>query len=329
MKKTPVKGPLLFAVIIIFLLLPLYTWAQALIPAAEKNILDTGNISAHLNVGMLNGTANEYVYIDDYTLSRLIWEIDNLYMAGGGFSLNKKGLISLHADLWLRVMDGSGGMDDYDWLVEDLPWTHWSHHPDTAVTKGTIFDLCLGIAPEIFKFEYLSFSGFAGYRFSDFKWESRGGSYIYSSINEDDELTGFRDLSGDFEDGEPAISYRQTYNLPYLGLGAEVSSGNFRLAAKVTGSLFVFGKAVDNHHMRDMVTYASFYRGQMFSSDLSAQYSITRHSALKAAFSYSVYGKLRGDTEYHFADGSAITYKNAEGADFKSVMFSLSYVHDF
>ena len=53
------------------------------------------------------------------------------------------------------------------------------------------------------------------------------------------------------------------------------------------------------------------------------------HSALKAAFSYSAYGKLRGDTEYHFADGSVITYENAEGADFKAVMFSLSYVYDF
>ncbi len=330
MSKLPVKGILLFAVVLFFLLLPLYTWAQVLLPSADKKNIDIGDISVHLNAGMLIGTANEYVYSGDYTLSRLIWEIDNLYMAGGGFSLNKNGLISMQADLWLKVMDGSGVMDDYDWLAGDLPWTHWSHHPDTAVTKGTIFDLCFEIAPDRLKYEYLGFSGFAGYRFSDFKWESRGGSYIYSSVNEaGTELTGFRNLSGDFKDGEPAISYRQTYNLPYLGLGAVGRLGNFRLAAKLIGSLFVFGKAVDNHHMRDMVTYAWFNWGQMFSSDLSAQYSITQHSALKAAFSYSAYGKLRGDTEYHFADGSVITYENAEGADFETVMFSLSYVYDF
>lgn len=321
MIKLPFKGILFFAAALIFLLFPFYAGAQAVLYEADKKPFDTGNISIHLHTGILKGTANEYVYNGDHTLSRLIWEIDNIFMAGGGFSLDNNGLISLHADLWLKVMDGSGVMDDYDWLVEGLPWTHWSHHSDTAVTKGTVFDICLEFSPEYFQYNYFSLSGFAGYRFSYFKWEARGGSYIYSD-------TGFRDLSGDFDDGELGISYRQTFNLPYLGFGIDWRIGAFFIESKLAGSLFVFGKAVDNHHLRDMVTYAYFNRGQMFSSDFSAGYYLTQHSAFKASFSYSVYGKLRGDTEYHFADGSVITYRNAEGANFKAAMFSISWVHN-
>ena len=109
MSKLPVKGTMLFAVSFYFFYsCRIYTWAQVLLPSADKKNIDIGYISAHLNAGMLTGTANEYVYSGDYTLSRLIWEIDNLYMAGGGFSLNKNGLISMQADLWLKVMDGGG-----------------------------------------------------------------------------------------------------------------------------------------------------------------------------------------------------------------------------
>ncbi|MDX9800248.1 MAG: omptin family outer membrane protease [Spirochaetia bacterium] len=329
MRKLHGKRIFLFALTLFYLILPGSAGAQVLLPSSEKNILDSGNNSVHFQSGILKGTANEYVYNGDHTLSRLIWEIDNLFMAGGGFSINKNGLISMHADLWLKMMDGSGEMDDYDWFVEDLPWTHWSHHSDTTVTKATILDLCFEFKPDYFQYDYFGLSGFTGYRFSYFKWEARGGSYIYSSTNAaKTELTGFRDLTGEFEDGEPAISYRQTYNLPYLGLGIEGRFGNFHLSSKLSGSLFVFGKAVDNHHMRDFTTYAYFYMGRMFSSDLSAEYFFTKHSAFKASFSYSVYGNLRGDTEYH-SDGSVDIYKNSEGADFKSTMFSVSYQHSF
>ena len=107
------------------------------------------NINLHSN--FIKGTANELVYtsypdsypnpIKDRLNSKIIWEIDDLYMTGLGFNFQKKWL-AFHGDYWHKAADGNATMDDYDWAnwanMESTDWTHWSHHNDTIVTKGSI-----------------------------------------------------------------------------------------------------------------------------------------------------------------------------------------------
>ena len=307
--------------------------ASEIITEKETEFISSGKnheISARIHTGYLRGEANEYVYLDDYILSQLIWKIDNLYMAGGGISFKPEEIFGFNADLWLKASEGSGEMDDYDWLLYGADWTHWSHHDDTIVTKGAIFDISAEYFPPFLDRDIFRIRSFIGYKFTSFEWEARGGSYIYSSTDSvTGEVVAFRDKTGEFNDGEPGITYRQTYNIPYAGIGINSTIGRLILDARVSGSLMVFGKAVDHHHLRDLVTYAYFYWGQMFSSDLSAGCKLSEHYSLNGTFSYSVYGNLRGNSEYNYSDGSTVNYEDLEGADLETVMFSITVQYNF
>jgi plasminogen activator len=280
-----------------------------------------GNFSAYTHSGYMKGEANEYVINGDHKLSQLIWEIESLCLAGGGIEWTHGSSLSFTADLWLKTFDGDALMDDYDWLIEDYDWTHWSHHENTTVTKANIFDIYMTYTPLRFRNSRYKLNTLAGYRRTNFEWEARGGSYIYSDVF-------FRDTEGTFPDNELGITYEQIFNTPYVGLEAILPFGRFLFETKITGSIAVFGKAIDHHHLRDLVTTANFYWGNMILTEVSAGINFPGGSSLKGSFSWNRYGGLRGDSKYN-QSGSITVYENLEAADFESIGISVYSYHPF
>jgi len=175
---------------ILFLCVSIVSQAQARAVYKDKqNVYDLDNeafqTSLRVQTGYLTGTAHEIVYAGSYSEnfnSRLTWEIEELYMAGLGFSVQKEWVI-LHVDAWLKVVEGNGKMDDYDWMSTGPEWTDWSHHDDTSTTEAGMHDMNFEfIIPQLSHNNFL-LSVFLGYKYETFKWEARGGTYIYSSEN--------------------------------------------------------------------------------------------------------------------------------------------------
>ena len=312
----------------VFLILPAVKgYSQSI---SQKNIinLNTSNavnnsnqtFSLFFQAGKMTGVGNEYVMDNDRILSKLIWKIDELYMAGGGINWALSEGRDLKADLWLKIKDGKSVMDDYDWLVEGLDWTHWSHHDDTIISKAGTFDFSYTYTPLRFRHSNFKIKALIGYKFTDFEWETRGGYYIYSQ-------TEFRDTEGTFSDDQLVITYEQIFHTPYGGIEVYIPAGIFFLESRLTGSFAVFGRAIDHHHLRNLVTTADFFWGNMLSADISGGIKLNS-ILLSGEYSYIKYDGLRGDSAYD-QNGVVTVYENLEKADFESSMFSIAVSYTF
>ena len=322
------KISLLYLLSAVFVFMPAAKGFSMSLTETKKNIAveDDQKFSVYIQTGIMTGEANEYVVNGNTVLSRLIWSIDELYMSGGGIKWKPSPGMVFTADLWLKTLDGLSTMDDYDWLITGEDWTHWSHHEDTKVTKAAIFDISFKYTPSEFRDCIIMLKPVIGYRVTDFEWQARGGSFIYTSDSND--ISTFRDTEGEFPDGQLGITYEQMFHTPYTGFEIEIPAGFLFLTAEFTGSFAVMGRAVDNHHLRDLETTAYFFWGNMFSIDLSAGINFTSNTSLTGSYSYMNYFNLRGDSAYD-QNGTVILYKDIEKADFESSMFSISVIYTY
>ena len=281
-------------------------------------------VSGRMSLGVVNGDANERVYnpATGGTLSDLNWELDNVMMLGAGVSVTPLHWLKLNADLWVKVSDGSGAMDDYDWFIEGWEWTHWSHHDDTVVDKGLMFDVNAEMT--LLKHNQTTLYGIVGFKHDNWRWIASGGSFVYS-------VNGFRDTVGTFEDGVEGITYEQWFNTPYIGVGFQADLTPITLTGRIIGSTLVDAEDEDHHHMRNLLFEEDFESGDMISLDLAGTYQWTDQWAFTASFHFQNYSEMKGTTtitdqttgQTFFIDG------DAAGTDHRSSLFALSATYFF
>lgn len=280
--------------------------------------------SGRIGVGYLTGEARELVYWPhrgDHKASELTWDIDSLYMVGLGATVQARQWLSINIDTWFNLGDGSGYMEDYDWAIPGTDWTDQSTHENTDVTKGFIFDV--NVEMTAFSTSQVQLTGIVGFRRDNFEWEARGGSYVYS-------VNGFRDMAGTFPDDELGITYEQTFNVPYIGIGFKGDFDRVHLAAKITGSVLVSGEAVDQHHQRNLVTTDDFSNESMIALDVSFAYDISNNIGLKVAYAYEKYDTMKGDSVWDFNnEGVSIDYDDSAGAELETSMLSMNITYSF
>lgn len=294
-------------------------------PVQKADVMSQGENSPvvftlGVGAGYLTGEATELVYNPwegGRKVSELTWEIDSLFMFGVTAELEVFGWLTAKLDTWFKATDGEASMDDYDWQVAGGDWTDWSHHGDTDVTDAYIFDLSGEAA--FYNSDNVVFSFILGYRADNYGWDARGGDYIYS-------VSGFRDRQGSFTDGLLGISYEQTHNAVYLGLGTEMNFTNFKVEARVVYAPYVYAEATDHHHLRNLVTYETydeFGEGDMIEIDLSGAYYFTKNLSLEVGFSYQSYSTATGDIEWHFRDAGIVDFvEDGAGMDMSTAMIS-------
>lgn len=303
----------------------------AVAPAETAEVMEIAPASSAVRftlgvgAGYLTGESTELVYwpeVNNHKASELTWEIDNLYMIGVNGVLEVGSRLSFNFDGWFKATDGDGSMDDYDWQLPGYEWTDWSHHEDTDVTDGSIIDVSGAFA--FFKVQNAVLTGIVGYKRDNFGWEARGGDYTYS-------VGGFRNYRGSFPDGALGISYEQTLESFYGGLGFSADFTNrFRLAGRLIYSPFVQGEATDYHHMRNLVVYDDFEDGDLIAFELSGTFGITEKLGLEVGFSYQSYDTMQGDGEWHFNDEGVVAYlEDGSGMDQSSMMISTSLQYTF
>ncbi len=244
--------------------------------------------------------AHEYVFDGsnyygkgrDSKVSELIWKSDNVVMFGGKATFEVLPRINFHGEAWV-ALDDTSKMDDYDWLAAGrTDWTHWSTHNDTRLESGSILDIALGFSA--IKTRGFTLDLLAGYKRDDWEWKAYGGEYIYSSDPETDE--GFRDLKGVFPSGELGITYRQQYNVPYLGVAADVNVGRLNLKGKAIGSHWVDASHDDTHHLRGILFNDDLHNSKMYMLEGEASFALTQRYAVGAGYSYTKYDLGRGTT---------------------------------
>lgn len=296
------------------------TEATAEISTEQAGVQFSGRVGG----GYLTGEAHELVYWPHrggHKASELTWDIDSLYMLGLGATVQARQWLTINIDTWFNLGDGSGYMEDLDWATPGMDWTDQSTHDNTDVTKGFIFDVNAEITA--FSTSQVQLTGIVGFRRDNYEWQARGGSYLYS-------VNGFRDMAGTFPDDELGITYEQTFDVPYIGIGFKGDFDRIHLAARVTGSVFVSGEAVDQHHLRNLVTTDDFSNESMIALDINFGYDISNSIGLEVAYAYEKYDTMKGDSVWDFNDeGVSINYNDSAGAELETSMVSMNITYSF
>ena len=279
-------------------------------------------VSGHMGLGYLDGEGKEAVFDNGHKLSELTWELENVYMLNLGGSVAPLPWLTLNGDVWFKVTDGDGAMDDYDWMVRGYTYTDWSHHDDTDLTEGIMFDL--NAAFTVLRNNETTIQGIVGFKHDTWEWEARGGSYVYSAYY-------LYDTVGTFADGAKAITYNQTFDTPYIGLGFDANLNPIRLFGRFIYSPVAMLDTEDTHHMRDLRIEGDFDATNFYGFDLGVGYAFTPKFSLLGSVHYQKYDRADGDYVYtDLTTGSAYSFEGVSAsADHESYLFSITGKYNF
>jgi len=316
--------------------LALVLWVAVLLPVTGWAAFQAGAIAGpkdgpgipfagQLSVGLLDGDAVEHVFDysvfpgQRYQLSRLDWDLKSVVMGGGNLSARLLDKLTLNGGWWLALTEGSGEMDDYDWLIPELS-PEWSDYSlsDVDVTEGYILDL--NVAWDLVEWNGLTGRVFAGYKQNGWTWEDSGVYALYSE-------GGFRNSYYELG-GENMIDYEQEFRIPYLGGSADWALGDFSVSGYLVWSPIVSATDWDDHLARDIHFKEEFEDGDLLGFGIEGRYEFTKGSFkglfLTAALDYQKIDLIVGDMEYYDAStGERGGGDDAAGIENEYVIFSL------
>jgi outer membrane protease len=283
-------------------------------------------ISVRGTLGYLSGQARELVYdtdiAGDYTASELIWDIKNLIMVGGVVSANIFNKFSVNAGIWTSLINGSGGMDDYDWNTDIARpnMDDWTDHSYSDVdSKATMFDI--NAVTRVIAWNGINFNAMMGYRSDSWTWNDSAQDFVYSEVS-------FRDYAGSFG-GLHVIDYKQNFSLPYIGVSAEGPIGPVNISVYALYSP-VRADDEDFHVLRGLLFKETFSNGTFFGLGLKGTYYVNPSTFISAAVDYQSIPEFTGDTEVaDMMTGLMIKYKDSAGIENTVTMFSVSAGYKF
>jgi plasminogen activator len=277
-------------------------------------------VSGQLSLGLVNGTAKELVYDPPtgHKNSELDWQIDNVFMLGAGISVKPLSWLRFNGNVWFQPGNGDGSLDDYDWEVEGWDWTKWSHHNSVSVKEGLMYDINAELT--FLRFNETSVFALLGYKHDHWKWEARGGNFIYSTYY-------LRDTYFSLSDDLKVGTYEQTYDVPYLGIGFHANLHPVTLDGRIIGSTLVSSSDKDTHLLRDLVITSDIDSGHMFGLDFACTYNFTSNFAATAAFQYQKFEELKGTKTWNSVPEGYNDFKYGGGLSLETTMISLSLMY--
>ncbi|RRN71471.1 omptin family outer membrane protease [Agrobacterium deltaense] len=281
---------------------------------------EQGGLTASLDAGVLNLRATETVHLRGRKVSELEWETKNAMALRGSLGLELAPGWRVKAEG--RVgFEGDGYMTDYDWIwpfsrdSSKENWSSRSQHDDTRLDHYFSGSLELNRMLLDDPQQYLSAG--VGFRYTNVQWSAYGGKGVYS-------LFSPRDLSVRFNDDVKGITYRQQIPVFYGNLAGGQRFGNWSLNAGLEGGAMVYGKATDDHHLRDMRFTDKFDVAGMFGVKAGVAYDLTQNASIYVDGAYEYTGLGRGDTHYSGAGaGNLGSEKNAGGGNLQSIFVGM------
>ena len=281
-----------------------------------------GFVSGRISLGTMNGEAKERVYDPPGTgnkISELTWGLSSVAMLGAGFSVKPLQWLKLNADIWVKVSDGSGVMDDYDWPTGSSEWNSWFHFNDLTVDTGLIFDINAELT--VFRHKQTTVFGILGFKHDNWAWTARGGNYILS----------YSPYVGSIPDGVAAISYEQWFDTPYIGLGVQTDLAPVTVTGRLIGSTLVNARDQDQHHLTNFLFEDDFNSGSMISCDLAGTYHYTERLSFSVSFHFQHYYEVKGSTTMTNQTTHAVVFFDGDAAstEHQSSLLALSLLYTF
>lgn len=273
-------------------------------------------------IGLMNIEAKEYVYMGSHKASQLDWDSKSVTLYSGTAAADLTPEWSVKATFDIGA-NGDGHMVDYDWvpgLYVDTSMDGWSDRsisPDTRLSH--YFAGSIEIARQLLDEDGKHFGVNAGFKYSDVKWESFGGSYIYSD-------TTTRDDIGDFPDGMRVISYQQKIPVLFLGADGSVDIDRLTISGGAKGGFTTGIRDIDDHWGTDTRFHDDMKPAPVLMFNIEAAYHMTETASLFVGGTYENVFNRRGDMRSrNTVTGETDSSKDGAGASFQtmSVKFGL------
>lgn len=273
------------------------------------------SMSFSAGIGLTSIKAGEFVYDGGHKLSQLDWESKNIR------TLNLGGEVEIGYGWRLRGKfdigtGGNGDMVDKDWLVPAISdWTHQSIHPDTRLSH--YLNGSIEADRAVYDNGSTMLSVGAGFGYTDIKWDSYGGSYIYS-------VNTLHDTVGSFDPDEKGISYQQKIPTAFLTANAEHRIDGLTLAAGLKGGMAFNYRDTDDHWLRSLRFYDDLGFTPMLGASLSATQQITDTMSIYVSGDFEKVFEGKGDTRVvDTGSGAYADFADAAGADYQKLSVSV------
>jgi outer membrane protease len=278
--------------------------------------IESGAFTFSGAVGLMNMEAKEYVYMGSHKASQLNWESKGVTLYSGTAAADLSSEWSVKATVDIGA-NGDGHMVDYDWvpgLYVDTGMDGWSDRsisPDTRLAH--YFAGSIEIARKMFADDSREFSVNAGFKYSDVKWESFGGSYIYSD-------TTTRDDIGELPDGLRVISYQQKIPVFFVGVDGSADIDRVTISGGAKGGFTTGIRDIDDHWGTDTRFHDDMKPAPVLMFNVEAAYHVTETASLFVGGSYENVFNRRGDMRSrNTVTGETENIKDAAGASFQSM----------
>jgi outer membrane protease len=276
-----------------------------------------GDVTLSGGIGLATLQGDEYVFNSDGTIgSHLVWKTRRIPVGHLEAEWQVDPHWALLGSLSVNLTHGHSYMQDYDWFIPGRDWTDLSSHPDTSLDHYAALDA--GVRYELLRRNAWSLGLLGGFHYTDVKWTAYGGSYIYSSSG------GFRDLIGDFPEGERGITFRQMLPAVYLGPAASLRLDRLTLTASVVGGLSFDARDIDDHWLRDLRFRDDLDPAPYLGIKARETYRVGPAVALFLGLDYQEYFRMKGSTTTTDTTTGAVSYEGGDAAGGSFRAFSVN-----
>jgi outer membrane protease len=284
------------------------------------------SLSIRGSAGYLSGQTHDKIYFHPqygitYTANELTWDMKD-YMGGAMASIAFVDGFCVNAGYWRALGEGSGKINNYDWLRAGADWTDWSQS-DANPSGSYVLDV--NAVLDIWKSTSFAVGGSLGYKREFWSGSGRGGRYVYSS--NPSMAVGTRDQAGT-DSGATFVDYQQTIEIPYIGVNARMAMNNLAFSA-----YGLYGPWVNAAGKNRLLYPPAYFQetlsgGMFYGLGANAIYKLTEDWFLAFALDYQNISRLSGDA---FIRGTAAEEEITDGAATSqhAVLYSLSAGYAF
>jgi plasminogen activator len=314
--------------------------SQILAPGfAQDKAPDTWSFSLGSGLGLMYGTAYEYVYdsSNGNTMSELDWDLKPLVsIAADAKAKYGKGELNLSFALGLPLK--SGIMTDSDWMNEGTGYPNVkTNYSESDAIVEHMADLCAALSYAFTLSNAFDLKPSIGFRYMNVKWSAKGGWLQYADESGSPPYSSY--TTGPIVPMSGKLStYEQGYSGFVVGLTAEWRiSPQLALAFGAQASPFITATAIDEHLLRDLTFTDKMYDGYLVEPNLAIDWSPNKHLELQMNCRYTLISGLKGtetvkagpnvDPSEGILPGQSVIFLNAAGAALKA--FGLRVVADY
>jgi len=295
--------------------------------SANSNLTNQYQNSFEIGIGRLNGKAQEIVYDGSKKLSHLDWALRDVKMLSLKFDRRLSEIFNIGFKYSNNIDHGSerGLMYDYDWLgkgydgnIDENNWT------DRSISKLKVQKIQQFKLTSSFNIFQEIFFANIGYNYDHFRWRDYAQDYIYSDYNPNtDTAFNFRQIKGNFG-GKRAISYRQSFYAPFIGLTVKKTLLDKKLDLNFYANYSPIARAIDydKHHLRGIEFKEKFKQMKYYNYGFNLGGEIYQNLYAGLAYDFSYYPLKRGDTYTYY---NSKVYFNPDSAGIRNKSQTLSF----